>query len=72
MRVRTGEKPSQITFDHPDGARPTPRASSTEPPSRSARLSPPDPAAPPTQPELRWLIRDLYRRSEGLVGKGGL
>ena len=46
MRVRTGENPSQITFDHPDGARPTPRADSFEPLGRTSRPSPPDPAAP--------------------------
>ena len=46
MRVRTGENPSQITFDHPDGARPTPRADSSEPLGRTSRPSPPDPAAP--------------------------
>ena len=46
MRVRTGENPSQITSDHPDGARPTPRADSSEPVGRASRPSPPDPAAP--------------------------
>ena len=46
MRVRTGENPSQITFDHPDGARLTPRADSSEPLGRTSRPSPPDPAAP--------------------------
>ena len=46
MRVRTGENPSQITFDHPDGARPTPRADSSEPLGRTSHPSPPDPAAP--------------------------
>ena len=46
MRVRTGENPSQITFDHPDGARPTPRADSSEPLGRTSRPSPPDLAAP--------------------------
>ena len=46
MRVRTGENPSQITSDHPDGARLTPRADSSEPLGRASRPSPPDPAAP--------------------------
>ena len=46
MRVRTGENPSQITSDHPDGARLTPRADSSEPLGRTSRPSPPDPAAP--------------------------
>ena len=46
MRVRTGENPSQITFDHPDGARLTPRADSSEPLGRTSRPSQPDPAAP--------------------------
>ena len=57
MRVRTGENPSQITSDHPDGARPTPRADSSEPLGRTSRPSPPDPAAPgapaaPAAPEV--------------------
>ena len=46
MRVRTGENPTQITSDHPDGARPTPRADSSEPLGRTSRPSPLDPAAP--------------------------
>ena len=55
--MRTGENPSQITSDHPDGARPTPRADSSEPLGRTSRPSPPDPAAPgapaaPAAPEV--------------------
>ena len=46
MRVRTGENPSQITFDHPDGTRSTPRADSSDPLGRPSRQSPPDPATP--------------------------
>ena len=46
MRVRTGENPSQITFDHLDGARSTPRADSSDPLGRPSRQSPPDPATP--------------------------